>query len=189
LLIKPLFNKTLNNYLETVMYALESYHVGTVQWQYGATNPEWRAKYKKYRGAPANPETDIEFTAKVDKNYIHLTFPHESPLVDRIHQRNIDRDLYKTLAYNMNQPGTTSKDEAVIIHTTPDSRAKWLCVSYASDGMKKTFHFTATHWRDLSVFLDILLGISITDRVEHRMRHPDPFPDLEISRKRPRGED
>ncbi len=73
----------------------------------------------------------------------------------------------------MNKPNTSSKDKAVILYTSPDGRAKRLSVSYAANGMKKYFHFTANGWRDLTVFLDILLGISITDRVEHRLNNPE----------------
>jgi hypothetical protein len=76
------FHKILNNHLEVVMMELEKYHVGTVKSRIRATNPEWTAKYKKNQSGPDNRETDIKFTARVDKHYIHLTFPHESPLVD-----------------------------------------------------------------------------------------------------------
>jgi hypothetical protein len=140
--ISPGVTKKLNDELEDVMQGLQSYHFGTVQWHYGGPSPEWRANYRKNRAGPVNIETDIEFTAKVDKHYIHLTFPHESPLVERMHQGYLCHDLYMTLAYNMNQPKTTSKHEALIRSKSPDGSMKWFRVSYAADGMKKTFHFT-----------------------------------------------
>jgi hypothetical protein len=50
--------------------------------------------------------------------------------------------------------------------------------------MKKTFHFTADNWFDVTVFLDVLLGsvgVTITDMVENIREGP--------TRKRPRIED
>jgi hypothetical protein len=173
--ISPEVNKKLNDDLEDVMCWLESYQVGTVQWRYGGPNPEWRAKYRKNRNDPVNIETDIEFTAKVDKHYIHLTFPHESPLVERMHQGYLCHNLYMTLAYNMNQLNTTLKHEALILSKSPDGSMKKFRVTYVADGTKKTFHFTSDNWWDVTVFLDILLGnvgTTITKIVQHKKTNP-----------------
>jgi hypothetical protein len=182
--ISPELTNKLNAELADVMHGLERYQIGTVQDYRGGLNPERRAKYRRSMVGPVNIETDIEFTAKVDKHCIHLTFPHESPLVARMHQDPIGHDLYTTLAYNMNLPTTTSKHEAVIQSRSPDGSMKRFCVSHASYGMKKTFHFTADNWFDVTVFLDVLLGsvgVTITDMVENIREGP--------TRKRPRIED